>query len=71
MSENLRTPSETLMSALSECETAENVVIIMRHAGDISWHQTTNSRADLLGMLEFVACCVKGKIMQEEIAHDD
>ena len=28
-----RTPTETLMSALSECETADNCLIILRHKG--------------------------------------
>lgn len=67
--ERHRTPTETLMAALAECETAQNVVIIMRHRDQISWHETVSSRADMLGLLEFVSTCVKGKIMLEEINH--
>lgn len=70
MAKNVRTPSETLMSALSECETAENVLIIMRHEGDISWHETNSSRADLLGLLDFVSTCIRGQIMREEMHRD-
>ena len=57
MRDPARTPTETLMAALAECETAESAVIILRHGEAISWHQTTYSRADLLGVLEFVLCC--------------
>ena len=63
----IRTPTETLMAALSECETADNCVIILRHEQDISWHETTNSRCDTLGLLEFVQTCLKGRIMREEM----
>ena len=62
----VRTPTETLMAALSECETADNCLIILRHKQDISWHETTNSRADSLGLLDFVITCIRGKIMREE-----
>lgn len=63
----VRTPTETLMSALSECETADNCVIILRHKEDISWHETVNSTSDLLGLLTFVETCIKGRIMREEM----
>lgn len=66
----IRTPTETLMAALAECETAEDVLVIIRHKDDISWHETTSSRASLLGLLEFVICCVRGSIMKEEIQRD-
>ena len=70
MPENVqvRTPTETLMSALSECETADDCLIILRHKQGISWHETTNSRCDMLGLLEFVATCIKGRIMREEMS---
>ena len=61
-----RTPTETLMSALSECETADNCLIILRHKEAISWHETLNSRVDALGLLEFVSTCIKGQIMHGE-----
>lgn len=67
----VRTPTETLMSALSECETADNCVIILRHKADISWHETVNSTSDLLGLLEFVSAVVKGRIMREEMKGDE
>jgi hypothetical protein len=67
MSAEQRTPSETLMAALGECETADNCLIILRHKSDISWHETVNSTSDLLGLLEFVLTCVKGRIMREEM----
>ena len=63
----VRTPTETLMSALSECETADDCFIILRHKQDISWHDTMNSRCDILGLLEFVLTCIKGRIMREEM----
>ena len=66
----VRTPTETLMSALSECETADNCIIILRHKQDISWHETTNSNSDMLGLLEFVLTCIKGRIMREEMRGD-
>lgn len=62
----MRTPTETLMAALAECETADNCLIILRHKQDISWHETLNSRVDALGLLEFVATCIKGQIMRGE-----
>ena len=64
----IRTPTETLMSALSECETADNCVIILRHKSDISWHETTSSTSDMLGLLEFVLTIIKGRIMREEMS---
>lgn len=70
VTKSLRTPSETLMAALSECDTAEDVLIIMRHKSQISWHETANSRASLLGLLEFVICCIRGQIMKEEMESD-
>lgn len=63
----IRTLTETLMSALSECETADNCIIILRHKQDISWHETTTSRSDMLGLLEFVLTIVKGRLMREEM----
>jgi hypothetical protein len=63
----VRTPTETLMAALSECETADNCIIVLRHKEDISWHETTNSRCDSIGLLEFVLTCLKGRIMREEM----
>lgn len=63
MSENVRTPSETLMSALEECETAEDVLIIMRHKDDISWHSTHMNLSYKLGMPEFVSTCVRHDIL--------
>lgn len=71
MSRSMRTPSETLMAALAECETAEDVLIIMRHKEQISWHETADSRASLLGLLDFVTCCIRGQIMKEEMNHDE
>lgn len=63
----VRTPTDTLMAALAECETADNCLIILRHKQDISWHETMNSRCDTLGLLEFVLTCIKGRIMREEM----
>jgi len=63
----VRTPTETLMSALSECDTADDCLIILRHKQDISWHDTMNSRCDMLGLLDFVSTCIKGRIMREEM----
>lgn len=71
MTEKIRTATETLMASLAECETAEDVLIIMRHKKQISWHETTSSRAELLGLLEFVLCCIKGQIMKEEMSSED
>ena len=67
----VRTPTETLMSALSECETADNCIIILRHKSDISWHETTTSQSDMLGLLEFVLTIVKGRLMREEMQRED
>ena len=67
MSTPVRTPTETLMAALSECETADNCLIIIRHKQDISWHETTTSQSDILGLLEFVLTIVKGRLMREEM----
>lgn len=66
-----RTPTETLMSALSECETADNCIIIMRHKQDISWHETTSAQSDVLGLLEFVLTIVKGRLMREEMQREN
>ena len=55
----VRTPTETLMSALSECETADNCIIILRHKSDISWHETTTSQSDM------------GRLMREEMQRED
>lgn len=63
----VRTPTETLMAALSECETADNCLIILRHKQDISWHETTTSQSDMLGLLEFVLTIIKGRLMREEM----
>lgn len=63
----VRTPTETLMSALAECETADQCPIIIRHKDAVSWHETTNSRCDSIGLLEFVLTCLKGRIMREEM----
>jgi len=63
----VRTPTETLMAALSECETADNCLIIIRHKQDISWHETTTSQSDILGLLEFVLTIVKGRLMRAEM----
>lgn len=64
---SIRTPTDTLMSALSECETADNCVIILRHKSDISWHNTNDAQSDLIGLLEFVLTIVKGRLMREEM----
>lgn len=71
MKSQFRTPTETLMSALSECETADNCVIILRHEQDISWHETTPSTSDLLGLLDFVLTIVKGRLMRDEMMRDE
>ncbi len=63
----IRTPTETLMAALSECETADDCLIILRHKQDISWHETVGSTSDVLGLLEFVRTVVKGRLMREEM----
>jgi len=63
-----RSPTETLMSALSECETADDCLIILRHKSDISWHETSDARSDVLGLTEFVSTCIKGQIIREELA---
>ena len=71
MVEAYRTPTETLMAALSECETADDCLIILRHKQDISWHPTVSSRATTLGLLEFVTTCVKSQIMREEMTRNE
>jgi hypothetical protein len=55
------------MAALSECETADNCLIILRHKQDISRHETTTSQSDMLGLQEFVLTIVKGRLMREEM----
>lgn len=66
MTERLvRTPTETLMAALAECEDADEVLIVIRHKDAISWHETIDSRAGVLGLLDFVQCCIRGRIMNE------
>lgn len=60
-----RTCSETLMSALEECKTATAVMIILRHSDDVSWHTNNCSRVDKLGLLDFVATCVRQSIEEE------
>ena len=68
----VRTPTETLMAALSECETADNCLIILRHKQDISWHETKDSLSDALGLLDFVITRIRGQIMREEMErHED
>lgn len=66
-----RTPTETLMAALAECETADNCVIILRHKQDISWHETTASQSDILGLLEFVLAVIRGRLMRTEMMRDE
>jgi hypothetical protein len=60
-----RTPTETLMAALAECETADNVLIILRHKGEISWHHTLGCTHELMGLLQFVLTVSKGELMRE------
>jgi hypothetical protein len=67
MMANTRTPSETLMSALEECETAEAALILVVHSdGTISWHASTDRLHVKLGMLEFVKSRVLEEIAQAE-----
>lgn len=50
-----RTPSETLMAAMEEVETAQDCMIIIVHKdGDIAWYSSTDSIHRKLGMTEFV-----------------
>lgn len=64
MTKIVRTPTETLMSALSECETASDCMIILVHDQDISWHSTSDSHYQKLGLVEFVATCIRDGIMR-------
>lgn len=60
-----RTPSETLMSALEDVEDAEAVMIIVRHKDDISWNGTSDSLSEKLGLVEFVATCIRHLIIEQ------
>lgn len=60
-----RTPTETLMDALSECETAEDALILITHSdGTMGSHSTTTQLHKRLGMLEFWATLVRKDICQ-------
>lgn len=76
MESPVRTPTETLMAALAECETADNCVIILRHKGEISWHHTTGCTHELFGLLQFVLTVAKAQltravVMDGEDEEDD
>ena len=62
MTQNLRTPTETLMSALSECETAEYAMIIMLHGDAVTWHSSTPSMTINLGLLGYAEVRIKDYI---------
>lgn len=70
MSHNARTPTETLMSALSECETSEYAMIIMLHDDAVTWHSSTGSQTINLGLLNYakirVEEYVRGMPTEEE-----
>lgn len=59
MSDAVRTPSETLMSALSEVEDAEHAMIIIDHGEEgISWHCTSTRTSTKLSLVDFVRECI-------------
>jgi hypothetical protein len=58
-----RTPSETLMAALEEVETAKDLMIIVIEKDDsVAWHSTTDQLHRKLGMVEFVGECIRDDI---------
>jgi hypothetical protein len=60
-----RTPTETLMDALAECETAEDALILITHSdGTMGSHSTTTQLHKKLGMLEFWATLVRQDILR-------
>lgn len=65
MSESIRTTTETLMAALEDCESANSVLIIMRHKDEVSWHTNNVSQVDQLGLLDFVQTCVRQSILED------
>lgn len=62
MSQNLRTPTETLMDAMEQVETAEYAMIIMLHNDAVSWHSSTPSMTVNLGLLEYARVRIKDYI---------
>jgi hypothetical protein len=65
-----RSASATLMGALEEVEDAQDCLIIfVNKDGSISWHTTTTADHRKLGMVEFVAAVIKGRIAREGIGN--
>ena len=60
-----RTSSETLMTALEDVEDAQAVMIIVRHNDDITWNGTSDSLSEKLGLVEFVATCIRQAIIEQ------
>lgn len=67
----VRTPTETLMAALAECETADNVLIILRHKEAVSWHHTLGCTHEMLGLLQFVLTVSKGQLMRDVMMDEE
>lgn len=60
-----RTPTETLMDALAECETAEEAMILIVHSdGTLGSYSSTTQLHRKLGMLEFWSTLVRNQILQ-------
>ena len=60
-----RTPTETLMDALAECETAEEAMILITHSdGTMGSYSSTVALHKKLGMLEFWATLVRNQILR-------
>lgn len=71
MSQNTRTPTETLMSALSECETAEYAMIVMLHNDAVTWHSSTPSMTINLGLLDYAKIRVEEYIRNMPAAEEE
>lgn len=67
-----RTPTETLMSALAECETAEDALIIITHNdGTSGSYCSTPQLHKQLGMLEFWCTLVRNHIVNAGEVEDE
>ncbi len=64
MTTETRTPTETLMTALSDCENADNVIIIIDKADEIAWFCSTPKQSIKLALIEFVRTCLHDNIVQ-------
>ena len=60
-----RTPSETLMAAMTEfgvVEPKECIIVWIDEGGDICWSSSTDSQSAKLGMVEMLRTILKNQV---------